>query len=92
VCYALGAPLRPLVVTNIYNDPVVVVSKDKKCPSVANVTLLFSIISIETFTKQCACTYLRLYCGVDVTMVANEVNKFGQIFPINRRRKYKDMG
>jgi hypothetical protein len=23
VRYALGAPLRPLVVTNIYNDPVV---------------------------------------------------------------------
>jgi hypothetical protein len=31
-------------------------------------------------------------CGVDVTMVANEVNKFEQIFPIHRRRKYKDMG
>jgi hypothetical protein len=33
---------------------------------------LLSIISIETFTKQCACTY-----GIDVTMVADEVNKFG---------------
>jgi hypothetical protein len=33
----------------------------------------------------------NVYCGVDVTMVANEVNKFGQIFPIHRRRKYKDI-
>jgi hypothetical protein len=24
-------------------------------------------------------------------MVANEVNKFGQIFPIHSRRKYKDV-
>jgi hypothetical protein len=30
------------------------------------------------------CLHLRLYCGVDVTMVANEVNKFGQIFRIHR--------
>jgi hypothetical protein len=32
------------------------------------------------------CLHLRLYCGVDVTMIVNEVNKFGQIFPIHRRR------
>jgi hypothetical protein len=32
---------------------------------------------------------LRLYSGVDVTMIANEVNKFGQIFPIHRHRKYR---
>jgi hypothetical protein len=38
------------------------------------------------------CLHLRLYCGADVTMVANEVNKFGQIFPIHRRWKYKDIG
>jgi hypothetical protein len=25
-------------------------------------------------------------------MIANEVNKFGQIFPIHGRRKYKDVG
>jgi 3-hydroxymyristoyl/3-hydroxydecanoyl-(acyl carrier protein) dehydratase len=25
-------------------------------------------------------------------MVANEVNKLGQIFPIHRRRNYKDIG
>jgi hypothetical protein len=25
-------------------------------------------------------------------MVANEVNKFGQIFPIHRPRKYKNIG
>jgi hypothetical protein len=25
-------------------------------------------------------------------MVANEVNKFGQIFPIHRRGKHKDIG
>jgi hypothetical protein len=31
------------------------------------------------------CLHLRLYYGVDVTMVTNEVNKFGQIFPIHRR-------
>jgi hypothetical protein len=36
--------------------------------------------------------YLRFYCGVDVTMVANEVNKFEQIFPVHSRRKYEDMG
>jgi hypothetical protein len=29
--------------------------------------------------------HLRFYCGVDVTMVAIEVNKFRQIFPIHRR-------
>jgi hypothetical protein len=29
--------------------------------------------------------HLRLHCGVDVTMVANEMNKFGEIFPIHRR-------
>jgi hypothetical protein len=29
------------------------------------------------------CLDLRL--GIDVTMVANEVNKFGQIFPIHRQ-------
>jgi hypothetical protein len=28
VRYALGAPLRPLVVTNIYNDPVELVNKN----------------------------------------------------------------
>jgi replicative DNA helicase len=38
------------------------------------------------------CLHLGLYCGVDVTMVDSEVNKFGQIFPIHKRRKYKDMG
>jgi hypothetical protein len=37
------------------------------------------------------CLHLRLYYRVDVTMVANEVNKFGQIFPIHRRWKYKDI-
>jgi hypothetical protein len=31
------------------------------------------------------CLHLQLYCGVHVTMVADEVNKFGQIFPIHRR-------
>jgi hypothetical protein len=36
--------------------------------------------------------HLRLYYRVDVTMVANEVNKFGQNFPIHRRWKYKDKG
>jgi hypothetical protein len=36
--------------------------------------------------------HLQLYCGGDVKMVANEMNKFVQIFPIHRRRKYKDMG
>jgi hypothetical protein len=41
------------------------------------------MISTETFTKQ--------YDFI-VIMVANEVNKFGQIFPIHRRRKYKDIG
>jgi hypothetical protein len=30
VRYALGAPLRPLVVTNIYNDSVVLVRENKK--------------------------------------------------------------
>jgi hypothetical protein len=34
------------------------------------------------------CLHLRFYCGVDVTIVTNEVNKFGQIFPIRRCRKY----
>jgi hypothetical protein len=34
------------------------------------------------------CLHLGLYCGFDVTMVANEVNKFGHIFPIHRHRKY----
>jgi hypothetical protein len=29
------------------------------------------------------CLHLQLYYGVDVTMVANEVNKFGQIFLIH---------
>jgi hypothetical protein len=38
------------------------------------------------------CLHLRFYCGLDVTMVANEVNKFGQIFPIHSRRKFTDMG
>jgi hypothetical protein len=38
------------------------------------------------------CLHLRLYYGVDVTMLANQVNKFGQIFPIHRRWKYKDKG
>jgi hypothetical protein len=37
------------------------------------------------------CLHLRLYYGVDVTMVANDVNKFEQIFPIYRRWKYKDI-
>jgi hypothetical protein len=36
--------------------------------------------------------HLGLCCGVDVTMLANEMNKFGQIFPIHRHRKYKDIG
>jgi hypothetical protein len=54
-------------------------------------TLLLTIISIETFRKA-VYLHLGLYCGVDVTLVANEVNKFGQIFPIHRRRKYKDIG
>jgi hypothetical protein len=31
-------------------------------------------------------------CGVDIRMIANEVNIFGQIFPIHRRGKYKDLG
>jgi hypothetical protein len=42
-----------------------------KCPSVTNVTLLLSNISIETFTKQCACTY-----GFIVECIANEVTNF----------------
>jgi hypothetical protein len=54
-------------------------------------TLFLTIISIETFTKA-VCLHLGLYCEVDITMVANEVNKFGQIFPIHRRRNYKDIG
>jgi hypothetical protein len=29
--------------------------------------------------------HLRRYCGVAGTMVANEMNKFGQIFLIHRR-------
>jgi hypothetical protein len=36
-------------------------------------TLLLTIISIETFSKA-VCLHLGLYCEVDVTMVANEVN------------------
>jgi hypothetical protein len=38
--------------------------------------------------------YLRIFKKLDsisgrtLAMVANEVNKFGQIFPIHRRRKY----
>jgi hypothetical protein len=35
--------------------------------------------------------HLRLYYGVDVTVIANEVKKIGQIFPIHRRRKYKEI-
>jgi hypothetical protein len=32
------------------------------------------------------CLHLRLYCGVNITIVANEeVKKFGQIFPIRKR-------
>jgi hypothetical protein len=31
------------------------------------------------------CLHLQIYCEIDVTVVANEVNKFGQIFPIHRR-------
>jgi hypothetical protein len=31
------------------------------------------------------CLHLQLYCEVDVTMIANEVNKLGQIFPIRKR-------
>jgi hypothetical protein len=53
------------------------------------------IISFDHFHRniyKAVYLHLRLYCGVDVTMVANEVNKFGQIFRIYRRRKYKDMG
>jgi hypothetical protein len=53
------------------------------------------IISFDHFHRnicKAVCLHLRLYCGVDVTMVANKVNKFGQIFPIYTRRKYKDMG
>jgi hypothetical protein len=53
------------------------------------------IISFDHFHRniyKAVCLHLRLYCGVDVTMVANEVNKFRQIFPIYRRRKYKDIG
>jgi hypothetical protein len=38
------------------------------------------------------CLHLQLYCGVDVTMVTNEVNKFGQIFSIHMRGKYKGIG
>jgi hypothetical protein len=49
--------------------------------------LLLSVI------YKAVCLHLALYCGIDVaTMVANEVNKFGQIFPIHRRRKYKVIG
>jgi hypothetical protein len=53
------------------------------------------IISFDHFHRniyKAVCLHLRLYCGVDVTMVANEVNKFRQIFHIYRRQKYKDMG
>jgi hypothetical protein len=53
----------------------------------------YDITPVDHFHRniyKAVCLHLRLYCEVDVTMVANEVNKFGQIFPIHRRRKYKE--
>jgi hypothetical protein len=35
----------------------------------------------RTHPYKAVCLHLRLHYGVDVIMVANEVNKFGQIFP-----------
>jgi hypothetical protein len=77
------------VINHLSRSLATIIIKGKRCPSVTKVTLFLSVISIETFTRPLP-GHLRLYCGVDVTMVANELNKFGQIFPIYRRRKYND--
>jgi hypothetical protein len=53
------------------------------CPSVKS-----NITPLDHFHRniyKAVCLHLQLYCGVDVIMVANEVNKLGQIFPIHRR-------
>jgi hypothetical protein len=70
---------RPLLATII----------NQSCPSVTN------IISFDHFHRniyKAVCLHLLFYYGVDVTMVATEVNKFEQIFPVHSRRKYGDMG
>jgi hypothetical protein len=60
----------------------------------STLTFTYDITPFDHFHKniyKAVCLHVRLYCGVDVTVIANEVKKFGQIFPIHRRRKYKDI-
>jgi hypothetical protein len=44
------------------------------------------IISFDRNIYKAVCLHLRFYCGVDVPMVANEVNKFSLFIGVDHTR------
>jgi hypothetical protein len=79
VRYALGAPLRPLVVTNIYNDPVPPVTRNastsktsclnSKFPPTLHTTL--EIQPTAVFGEKCVRLYLLGYLSISVFATQN---------------------